>query len=248
MIAYHSKTSTTGKLLRTLLAVPRKRTQRRAKVDYFLRWGTSEQFPVRARVELNSIQAVANTTNKLRMLELLADAGLPTPSFTTDSSGLDGIKDATGNYYIRSKLGVVRYSNDFNSGDSYASQPIPNKRREYRVHVFNSKIIAIYEKVPHGKDTEGYTIPALFKSHNCHFRLVNPDISLCDAVGQKIAIDSVNALGLLFGGVDLIRDKDKNFFVCEVNSAPGLNSNNAQRWVTAIKEYINAAGVSNDSF
>jgi|GEM_PF-4222574 glutathione synthase/RimK-type ligase-like ATP-grasp enzyme len=241
MIAYHSKSSNTGKLLRQILSCPRKKTQRRAKLDVLIRWGSSEVFNrTTARLELNTAEAVLNASNKLRMMQLLSAANIPMPVFTTELTSIDSVKDTTNNYYIRSRQGEVRYGNDFNPvTDQYASKPIPNKRREYRVHVFNSKIVAIYEKIPNNINEENYERPALFKSHNCHFSLVNPTRSRCNEVGQKIAIDAVNALGLLFGGVDLIRDKDGNFFVCEVNSAPGLNSNNAQRWVVAMKEYIN---------
>jgi glutathione synthase/RimK-type ligase-like ATP-grasp enzyme len=236
MIAYKKQSCVTGKLLRTIMSIRRKTSSRRAKVDAFIRWGNSDPMPVRAKVELNTSEAVARTTNKLSMIQTLAAANLPTLEFTTDSSVAETFKDDQGKYYIRSKLGVVRYDSDFNPvSDAYASKPVPNKRREYRVHVFNSKIIAIYEKVPLDQETR----PALFKSFNCKFRKVDPAISLCDSVGQQIAIDAVNSLGLLFGGVDLIRDKDKKFTVCEVNSAPGLNETNAQRWVTAITEYIN---------
>lgn len=244
MIAYKPCTSTTGKLLRTILSMPRKRSQRRASVDVFLRWGTSDSFPVRAKIELNTREAVARATNKLVMMRALQAGAIPMPQFATTVEELTALTtQPTDMVYIRSKQGVVRYANDFNpSSDLYASLPIKNKRREYRVHVFNGKIIAIYEKVPHDQENK----PALFKSFNCNFRLVNPDISRCDSTGQQIAINAVASLGLLFGGVDLIRDKDGNFFVCEVNSAPGLNETNANRWATAIKEYVNENLPSSD--
>jgi D-alanine-D-alanine ligase-like ATP-grasp enzyme len=37
-------------------------------------------------------------------------------------------------------------------------------------------------------------------------------------------------MGLDFAGVDVIVDKDGNFFILEVNSAPGLNSENIKRY------------------
>lgn len=241
MIAYHSRSCVTGKLLRTIMNCSRKRTQKRARLDVLLRWGSSEIFPTTStRLELNTAEAVANASNKLRMFGLLAAQGnIPLPLMAGGNRSLDEIKDSTGNYYIRSNQNVMRYGNDFNpSTDSYATQPILNKRREYRVHVFNSKIVAIYEKVPTSLAVDG-TRPAMFKSHNCHFSLNDVTRSRCNAVGQEIAIKAVNTLGLLFGGVDIMRDKDGNFFVCEVNSAPGLSEANAARWTTLIKEYIN---------
>jgi len=229
MIAYKPQTSKTGKLLKQLLTVKRKKTQKRARLNYFLRWGNSDTYPIRTQLELNSLQSVRNTTNKLRMLTILFEAGIPVPEFSTT------VNDSN-DYYIRSKTGVTRYGNDFSPElDSYVTKPIENKRREYRVHVFNSKIIAIYEKIPLDQENK----PKLYKSHNCHFKLMNPEISRCDWTGQLISINAVNSLGLLFGGVDLIRRRDGSFVVTEVNTAPGLNSSNAQRWVAAIKEYIN---------
>lgn len=228
MIAYKSQSCVTGKLLRQALNVPRKKTQRLARLDYFLRWGNSDSFPVRAKVELNTSQAVANATNKLRMLQLLKAAEIPVPEFFTEGTPSTEV-------YIRDRMGVTRFGGDFSpSADSYFTLPIENKRREYRVHVFNGEIISIYEKIPR----EQGELPKLFKSHNCKFSRVNPENSRCDAVGQKIAIDAVNALGLLFGGVDLMRTRDGKFFVSEVNSAPGLNSSNVQRWVEKINQYV----------
>jgi len=241
MIAYHSKSCVTGKLLRSILHCSRKRTQKRVKLDVLLRWGSSEVFnAATTKLELNTATAVANASNKLRMFGLLAaDGTIPLPQMAGRNIPLDDIKDATGNYYIRSNANVIRYGNDFNPAtDAYATQPIPNKRREYRVHVFNSKIVAIYEKIPHSLAVDG-TRPALFKSFNCHFSLCDVNTSRCDSVGQGIAIRAVNALGLLFGGCDIVRDKDGNFFLLEVNSAPGLNPSNAERWITVIKDYIN---------
>lgn len=241
MIAYHNRSCVTGRLLRQILNIPRKRTQKRANLSVLLRWGNSESFPTsRVQLELNTAEAVSNASNKLRMMQLLKENNISMPEFTTTLDNIESMKDESGNYYIRSKQGVVRYGNDFNPiTDSYASKPIPNKRREYRVHVFNGKIVAIYEKIPHGRGEENFSQPALFKSFNCHFSLSDPSISRCNETGQQLAIDAVRSLGLLFGGVDVIRDKDGNFFCCEVNSAPGLNENNAQRWIAHIKEYIN---------
>jgi hypothetical protein len=236
-IAYTNKSCVTGKALKLAIEGRRKITNRKAKCDLFIRWGSTDEFPnTRSTKQLNSLDAVKRTVDKIQMLTVLRDAGIPTPEFNTDSSLISNFNDDTGNVYIRSKDGVVRYASDYCPiRDSYYSKPIPLKRREYRVHVFNSKVIGIYEKVPLTQDR-----PALFKSDTCKFVRCDPNISRVDQNAQQICIQAVNALGLLCGGVDLIRDKNKNFFVCEVNSAPGLNNNNIQRWVDEIKTYFDA--------
>lgn len=233
-IAYSNRSCVTGKALKLALEGKRKKTNRKAKCDLFIRWGNTEEFTnTRCVKQLNTLEAVKRTVNKLDMLNALKSSGVPTPDFNTDISLIDSFKDETGNVYIRSKDGVVRYATDYCPvRDSYYTKPIPLKRREYRVHVFNGKVIGIYEKVPLTSDR-----PALFKSDTCKFVRCDPNISRVDQNAQEICIQALNSLGLLCGGVDLIRDKNKNFFVCEVNSAPGLNSSNIQRWVDEIKNY-----------
>lgn len=250
MIAYTNRGCVTGKELRQALSAVRKRTDRRAKCDLFIRWGSTEQFDnLRYKKELNTLEAVLRTTNKLVMLQTLLGAEVSTLEFGTDVAQIDDFKDREGNVYIRNRQGIVRYGNDFNSSsDLYYSKPVKFKRREYRVHVFNGRVLGAYEKVPLVLPTSTNenphapeNLPKLFKSDTCRF--IRCDLSLegsrITPEAQELCIQAVRSLGLLFGGVDLIRDKHGNFIVCEVNSAPGLNGLNVERWVEAIREYYN---------
>lgn len=234
-IAYSNKSCVTGKALREALHAKRKKTDKKAKCNLLVRWGNTEQYPnLRATRELNSIESVKLATNKLAMLQALSKAEVATLQFNTDPALIAQYLDKSGNHYIRNKRGVVRYGNDFNpTTDSYYSKPVPFKRREYRVHVFCGKVIGIYEKVPLKEGAENR--PKLFKSDTCRFVRCDETLSRVDQAAQALCIASVTALGLDFGGVDLIRDNKKQFFVCEVNSAPGLNGLNVDRWVAEIK-------------
>lgn len=236
--AYTSRGSLTGKALRLKLRALRKQTNRKAKCDLFLRWGSSQEFSsLRRTKEINTADAIRRTTNKLIMLETLKNSNITTPEFGFSSEQSEEFKDRSGNFYIRSKAGIVRYGNDFNpTSDAYYSKPIPYKRREYRVHVFNSKVIGIYEKIP--LDSENR--PKLYKSNTCKFSRCKMD-GRVDQAAQQTCINAVNSLGLIFGGVDLARDKHGNFFVLEANSAPGLNSIMLERYVHEIREYYNNA-------
>ena len=234
-IAYPPAGCITGRSLLTALNARKKQTDRPAKCRVLLRWGSAQEFPhLRYDLELNTRQSVALASNKLRALQTLVAAEIPTPTFTGDlTQSIDQFKNKDGFFYVRGANKEVRFDTQLQPGDLYVSKPVLFKRREYRVHVFDGQVLAIYEKVPNEPDR-----PALFKSYNCSFKLCDPAISRCDETGQRIAVDAVRALGLVFGGVDVIRDKHGNFFVCEVNSAPGLNSTNLDRWVQAIRQYV----------
>ena len=228
--------------MRLALGAKRKRTQKRAKCDAVINWGNTERFPINAKVVLNTPEAVSNASNKLRMLNLMKEAGIDTLNFTNNPDEVDGLRDEAGGFYVRDKSGVVRYDTVFNPfTDLYVSQPIENKRREYRVQVFNGKIMGIYEKVPNemAENPESEAeIPKLFKSFTCKFKRCDPSVSRVDQNAQELCVRAVHSLGLLFGGVDLIMSKGKKFTVCEVNSAPGLNSNNVEKWTAEIKAYV----------
>jgi len=239
-ILYSNKSSLTGKQLKQSLAAVRKQTSRRAKCDILVRWGSTQSFPsLVATRELNSLESVLRTSNKLEMIKTLASAGVIVPAFNTTVEGIDQCKDSSGNCYIRNKQGVVRYGNDFNPlTDLYYTKPVAFKRREYRVHVFLNKIIGIYEKIPMVEGSENR--PKLFKSDTCRFVRSDPSISRVDQNAQTSCIEAVKALGLDFGGVDLIRNKLGEFTICEVNSSPGLNSQMLVRYTNEINDYMSA--------
>ena len=249
VILYSNKSSKTGKeLLRKFATVSRKavrkRTNKRFNADLVLRWGSTEEFPrLTSRVELNTLQATRNASDKKVMMQKLVEAGISTPDvlFAQDfpllredlQELLEDYKNEEGKFYVRGANQEVRYTDTLRSGDLYVSRPIPNKRREYRVHVFDGKVVEIYEKVP---QEEGVTI---FKAHNCRFERRNPENCRLSQEDQQMCIDAVNALGLTFCGCDVIRDKDQNCFICEVNSSPALNSLNIERYFEKIMEYYN---------
>lgn len=248
VILYSNKSSTTGKLLLRKFATTarkafRKRTQKRYAADLVLRWGSTEEFPrLSSRVEINSSEATRNASNKLVMMKKLVEAGIRTPEilfkergiFDSDfSTLLENYKDDEGKFYVRGANQEIRYTNEIRSSDLYVSKPIFEKRREYRVHVFNGQVLGIYEKVAREENVR------ICKAHNCDFRSVNPENCRVSREDQEICIRAVNALGLTFGGVDLLRSRDQTCYVSEVNSSPALNTPNIDRYFDKIMEFYN---------
>lgn len=207
---------------------------RDAKV--FIRWGNCVSWCPDNALVLNSPTAVNNASNKSKMIQLLSSGeGVTTPKFfmrcDMNNVNVNDYKNEDGFFYIRGSNLSVRYDNVIRNDDLYIMKPIKTKR-EYRVHVFNGKILGIYEKIPREEGVK------LFKAHNCQFKRLDPEICTLKERGKKMAIDAVAKLGLLFGGVDVIKNEANEYVINEVNSAPSLNSINVKRWTEEIKAYI----------
>lgn len=215
-----------------VLKTSRDRTGRNA--DIVLRWGNSTtDVQGSPRLELNTREAVARATDKGVMMRTLVDAGIPTPIVVFPGDDLS-LVNTNGDFYFRDRLDHVRFGSTPTNGWKYASQPV-NRAAEFRVHVFNGKILGVYEKRPQSNDAR------ILKDDNCDFvrlNMANREHAQYCRGARPIAKRAVAALGLLFGGCDIIKDTDGNCFVLEVNSAPALNGPNLVRWANAINEFI----------
>lgn len=250
VILYSNKSSKTGKELLTKFKTVsqkafRKRSNKLFKADLVLRWGSTENFPnLRSKIELNDLEAVKKASNKLLMMKTLKENNIPTPEICFDmnnESMINSLRDENGGFYVRGQNQEIRYDDEVRSTDLYVSKPIENKRREYRVHVFNGEIVGIYEKVPREENVQ------LFKSHNCDFQSRNPENCRVSKEDQEMCIKAVNSLGLLFGGLDLCRTSDRKCYVLEVNSSPALNTPNVDRYFNLIMRYYEEKSSLQDS-
>jgi hypothetical protein len=109
------------------------------------------------------------------------------------------------------------------------------KKREFRVHVFKDKVVAVVEK----KRKSGWNGQQDTKIRN----LVNgyvfcQGIEILPTLSERIealAISASKVSGSDFKGVDLgYNEKQDDLFVIEVNSAPGIEGSNVDKYVKAI--------------
>ena len=227
-IAYHNRTCVTGRNLFNWLTENseswrRINRARRFKYmpEYLLRWGNSTIDTPNGVKELNTKQAVNNASDKGRMIELLIEHGVSVPEFAEDNTPA----------FRRNRYDHIVYRPNRIEGDKYALKPV-DKVKEYRVHVFNDRVIGVYEKEPNEGESG-----LIRKAENCRFRRVDRATENIEGV-QPIAKQAVKALDMLFGGVDVIEDREGKLYVTEVNSAPALNTPNLARWGREIINYI----------
>lgn len=119
------------------------------------------------------------------------------------------------------------------------------QRVEWRVHVFNDKVILLQKKVRTngGEDANANTLVRNLNSGWVYS--VNFDPQETDPIHliKDVALAAVGAAGLDFGAVDIIVDKKTMTpRVLEVNTAPGLDENGS-----AVNAYANAIlGLANE--
>lgn len=107
------------------------------------------------------------------------------------------------------------------------------KKDEYRIHVFNGKVIHQQRKA-RNRDVEDVNWRIRNLANGFIFAIgdCNPPAACNDA-----SIAAVAALGLDFGAVDVIwNEKQEKAYVLEVNTAPGLQGTTVEKYMEAFNE------------
>lgn len=246
-LAYNKRSSVTGKILWEYLKENKVggfnwrhccANDPRAQADLFVRWGNSLLATPNGAKEINTKEAVSNASDKLKMMRILVDTdGVKIPEiqiFADNAYAAAGV-DADKKFF-RNAHDQIAFRANHVAGDKYCLAPV-EKTHEYRVHIFNEKTLGIYEKVPHeGEDG------LIRKDANCDFvrrDMANDQYRNQLKGARPMAVAAVKALGLVFGGVDIIKDANGNWYVLEVNSAPALNEPNIERWCNAFGQFVN---------
>lgn len=179
-------------------------------------------------------------TNKLRNLQKFLFAGVPSPEYTTIPEEAKAWLE-TGPVIARKLL-----SSHGGKGAVFMGTPVDfiaaplytkyiKKYQEFRVHVFNGKVLLVQEKRKRKGTNPDYRI----RNHG-DWVFCNKDIVEPEGL-RKVGQDAVAAVGLLYGAVDIAYNAfHKQCYALEVNSAPGLSPSTALLYAQAIKEYVNA--------
>lgn len=106
------------------------------------------------------------------------------------------------------------------------------KKREFRVHVFKNKVVAVVEKKARS-DWTGPRDTHIRNLANGYVFCQNP-VDLPQGL-HKLAIKAGAVVSSDFKGVDVgYNEKKDELFIIEVNSAPGIQGSNVAAYVNAI--------------
>ena len=217
------------------------RNYRPRKRDVIVNWGSStipKWEDSNWYAFLNNPRAVAVACNKLKTFEKLQEHGVSTVPFTTtqrEASQWD-------NVVIRHTLnghggeGVeLGHGHDLPQAGLYTK--LVESVGEYRVHVFNGLVIDYCKKL---RTVDNMPVSAetfYIRSHDHGWIFTRNNLTQLDRI-KRIAVYAIDALGLDFGGVDIIRDSNGDVFVLEVNTAVGMAKTTLEKYTDAVNRVL----------
>lgn len=211
--------------------------------DVVVNWGSSRLPDFAPATTLNSAEAVAVAGCKLKTFQLLLQKGVRHPTFYDWREGLEeDIADGEIQFPVvcRTKLnghsgeGIVIANTPEELVDAPLYTKYIKKKDEYRVHVVKDAIVFIQRKARKlDCENPNWQVRNLAGG----FAFVEVDILEVPEDVTQQALDAVAALGLDFGGVDVIwNDKEGKAYVLECNTACGLEDRTAERYAEAFRQ------------
>lgn len=207
---------------------------------FIINWGSSEPFNNIPYCRIyNNPDNVRLASNKLFTFKQWRRHGVSCPEWTEDINEAKDWLEHNQTVFCRTLL-------QSHSGDGIVIATTPTelvraplytkyikKKKEFRVHVFNGKVIDVQEK---RRSNDAYNSSFLIRNHASGFVFCRDNVVEPTDL-RDTSLKSVEALGLDFGAVDIVWNEhyDK-CYALEVNSAPGLEGTTLQKYVTTIKD------------
>ena len=231
--------------------------------DVIINWGfrgTINPEVVGGAGLLNLPSAIHLASNKIMCLQKLEANDVPTLEFYTDRDELIeamGQDEFEEKVYCRTLIsshsgrGIEIATNKDELVDSELyTVDFPNDR-EYRVHIFNEKIIDIQQKRRMSSERrERLGIGEVrddVRNLKNGWSFVHGNVIFKKDDGNyiedlyNVPLQAINTLGLHFGAIDLLyNSEDDEVVVCEINTSPGqkIGTTTNYRYIKAIEEFM----------
>ena len=189
----------------------------------------------------NSPSAVGLASNKLFALSALENVTLTVPYTTEVEIARDWAQDhkVFCRHLLRGSGG--RGITVAHNPDEVVAAPLytryVKKKREFRVHVFDGEPIRVQEK-RRKLEVPDEDVDWLVRTHDTGFVFCQEDVEPDDKV-LSVAVAAVTGLGLLFGAADVLWNEHEGCaYVCEVNSAAGMEGTTLSVFVESIRNWF----------
>lgn len=237
-LLYHRSSRPTGQILGQALGIDHGMAAPDTRLDVLIRWGSQSGVPYRPTNSINMRDAIGRATDKLTSLGAMRESGVPTPNFAENPAILKAPLLGRNRSHTRgSDIVLCMQLSDTERADrEYFVEYVPTNT-EYRVHVFNNRIIRVAEKVLTNPDDAC----AWIRNHEHGYTFRRPRGGL-GALQEAIAVQAVAAHRLTFGAVDMILGDDGQTYVLEVNTAPACSPRTGRAYVEAMVEHLTGLG------
>lgn len=210
--------------------------------DTIVNWGNGNSVPATATKKIfNQPAAICLAVNKLLTFQVLSGAGVQVPLWTANPAVAKEWQAKERTIVARKVLtghegaGIVIIE----PGADLVQAPLYTqyifKVKEFRVHATRLKAFGTHQKI---RDPDREPTSWKVRSWKNGFIFQRNNIKV-NAARDALAVAAINALGLDFGAVDIIEDKNGNFYVLEVNTAPGIEGVSVPMYSNALKELAN---------
>lgn len=196
------------------------------KYDFVFKYGFSR--PIKANKVFNKSKHIELSRNKLKTLAAFKDSQFTIPYTENKEEAATwvgvGKSGAVARNVVDGDNGAgVEFcftKKDFDKAPAiFWTKYIPHTN-EFRVNIWRDQVVSIYEKKTNGK----YFKFCLFKGQEQHPQLV------------ELAKEIYKRIGLDWCGADIVRDKQGNLYLLEVNSAPILFPYTMKKLITILEK------------
>lgn len=211
-----------------------------------INWGASS-IPARLVINenvtwLNAPEHVTRASNKLSSFERLVWGDVPCPQHTTSEdearTWLEGGNIVLARTLLNASSGrgivVMHELSDLVRAPLYTKYV--KKQAEYRVHILNGQVIDVVQK-KRGTNWAGNNT---IRTHSEGWIFARDGIQVPQAV-KDVSLKTIEVFSLDFGAVDVLWNQYHGCaYVCEVNTAPGLESGGTtlQRYTESFREHL----------
>lgn len=233
------------------------RKYRPRQEDIVVNWGFCNHVPVlegKSTRILNPPEAVSNASSKVSCLTILQKDGIPVPNFATTRNGAEELLKTSKKLYCRTLtraskgkgIVLVNKASELVKAPLYTAQL--DTDIEYRVHVFGNKILDVVQKRKMTKERmadKGITdFNKDVRNLMNGWSFTRGNLTLANEEGEyyhqmiDICLETVKSLKLDFCAIDLVKSKADDFYVLEVNTAPGMKAGTTthRRYMKSIAE------------
>lgn len=196
------------------------------------------------RVRRRRAIAFQSGIDKVVQFTKFRDAGVASPKFAVSVDGIDSFAFKRVVARTLTNASEGRGIVIFNKGEQPPKAPLYTeyvpKKKEFRVHVWDSKVIDIVEK----RRRRGVEKAEFQVRNTANGYVFCRDNVTVPGDAAAVALSAVAALGRTYGAVDIIwNEKLNKCFALEVNSRPGMQGTTVQKYVDAIVAQHGLRGV-----